>query len=228
MNSGSRMRINLNGQDSSATAAVRPPPPPRQSAAKPSPGIARLVLQDPPAGKTFSINDAAATPHITAKRKSLASLPTRPLRPHLPGQFQSRSMRLSAITARHVRSTRLLTDAYTRGYQPGLDGIPCELFPASITRSEGNALTQLVVQESATHTVEAGLANGMATLAICCGFAELDGSAKHISFDPHQYDFWHGPGARAVNDLRLSRWVEIRSVPSQLGLAQLALSGSHF
>ena len=69
MNSGSRMRINLNGQDSSATAAVRPPPPPRQSAAKPSPGIARLVLQDPPAGKTFSINDAAATPHITAQAK---------------------------------------------------------------------------------------------------------------------------------------------------------------
>lgn len=123
---------------------------------------------------------------------------------------------------------RYLTDAYHRGYVIGLSGERCDLFPASITRDQGSALARLVVQERAAHTVETGLANGMATLAICLGLVELGGPAKHIAFDPHQYGYWHGAGARAINELRLKRWIDIRSIPSHLGLAQAALAGLRF
>lgn len=123
---------------------------------------------------------------------------------------------------------RYLSDAYQRGYIPGLDGRACNLFPASISQSQGSALTRFVVAERAVHTVETGLGNGMAAVAICSGLIQVGGPAKHVAFDPYQFGYLRGAGARAVNDLQLNRWIDIRTVPSQSGLAHLVSSGLRF
>lgn len=99
----------------------------------------------------------------------------------------------------------------------------------SITPSEGEAIRKWVIAESATSTIEIGLAFGFSALHICEGLLLIgDSRAKHVVLDPFQSTAYHNRGLEILERAGVMPLVEFHSEKSQHALPRFLQEGRRF
>ena len=104
----------------------------------------------------------------------------------------------------------LIESIYSQKIVHDAEGQAISAFPASILRSEGKAIYDLVRQTNAKRTLEIGLAFGLSTLFICQ--AHLDNGRAtdqecHTAFDPLQSSLWKSVGLLNLERMNMRKLV---------------------
>jgi len=100
------------------------------------------------------------------------------------------------------------------------DGEGYEAFPTSMSRSEGEAVYEMVKGMGARRTLEVGFAYGMSTMHICEALRGRNG-ALHVVIDPFQSSTWHNIGLLNLERAGLRSLVEFHEASSDKVLPQL-------
>jgi predicted O-methyltransferase YrrM len=96
-----------------------------------------------------------------------------------------------------MQMNTLIDSIYTQKTVHDAEGHAHSAFPASILRTEGKTIYDLVRQTEAKRTLEIGLAFGLSTLFICQAHLDSGRPADqecHTAFDPLQTSLWKSIG----------------------------------
>jgi predicted O-methyltransferase YrrM len=110
-----------------------------------------------------------------------------------------------------------------------LDGSTHELFPVAIPPSEGGALSDWVIREGATRTIEIGLGYGVSALFVCEGLlSQSVPERRHVVIDNHQDTRFANCGLQFLEEAGVMGLVEFHSEDSRLVLPELLREGRSF
>ena len=140
---------------------------------------------------------------------------------------------MSATAIERVQEVR---DRLVReGLVIGSDGQRQAVFPIAIGPKQGLALRDRVVEESASQTLEVGLAFGVSTLFICEGLLANGSNGPHVAIDPYQMKpsptpgtMYAGVGLRTLVEADVRDLVEFYEEESQIVLPRLLADGRRF
>jgi predicted O-methyltransferase YrrM len=115
------------------------------------------------------------------------------------------------------------------------DGRDRELFPVSISESEGLALRDWVQREGAVRTLETGLGFAVSTLFIFEALLANGTKVRHVASDPYQLSglpthstTYVGSGLQILEDAGVRDLVEFYEEESQITLPRLLAEGRQF
>ena len=91
----------------------------------------------------------------------------------------------------------VLEQMLTEGTAIGEDGNTVQIFTASISREDGEALAKVIKATGARRTLEIGFAYGVSTLFILDALKE-SGGGHHTAIDPFEADGYGNVGLRSV------------------------------
>jgi predicted O-methyltransferase YrrM len=109
-----------------------------------------------------------------------------------------------------------------------LDGSIHEVFPVAIGGAEGQALSEFVLREEATDTIEIGLGYGISTLFICRALVTRAERVHHIALDPNQSTRFADCGLQALADAGVANIAEHVAEPSEIALPRFLEQGRRF
>jgi predicted O-methyltransferase YrrM len=95
---------------------------------------------------------------------------------------------------------------------------------SSITREEGDFLTEIISEIKPKVTLEVGLAYGISALFICQAIKKNPGT-RHIIIDPSQNTDWGGLGLYSLKRAGCQEIIDFYEKSSQTVLPQLATNG---
>jgi predicted O-methyltransferase YrrM len=102
-----------------------------------------------------------------------------------------------------------------------------DLFPASISQAQGEALYALTRRIGARRTLEIGMAWGLSTLFICQALRDGDGG-RHTAIDSGQSEAFHGVGVLNLERAGLRDLVDVIEAPSEVVLPSLLAEPERF
>jgi len=100
------------------------------------------------------------------------------------------------------------------------EGTPKDAFPVSLSRSDGEALYDVVTHTNGSRTLEVGLAYGISALHILQALQDNGGGA-HTAVDPYQQKWWNGIGVLNVKRAGLQDIFRCFVEPSYMVLPRL-------
>lgn len=104
-----------------------------------------------------------------------------------------------------------------------------DIFPIAINAAQGEALRSWIIKEKAVHTIEIGLAWGIAALYICDGLlVNGDKNVRHVVLDPFQATSFKNCGLQLLEEAGVAHFVEHRAEESQIALPRFASEGRQF
>jgi predicted O-methyltransferase YrrM len=110
-----------------------------------------------------------------------------------------------------------------------LDGSTHDLFPVAVPPSEGAALSDWVIREGATRTIEIGLGYGVSALFVCAGLlSQSVPERRHVVIDNHQGTRFANCGLQFLEEAGVMGLVEFHSEDSRLVLPELLREGRSF
>jgi len=110
-----------------------------------------------------------------------------------------------------------------------LDGSVHDIFPVAVDQSEGEALRDCVIRNSAVHTIEVGLGYAVSTLYICQGLLGAGGSdPRHVVVDPHQEVRFRNCGLQVLAEAGVAELIDHFADESQVVLPRLLGEGRRF
>ena len=128
--------------------------------------------------------------------------------------------RVRATIDRLVRDGSMVADA---------DGSTHDVRRVSISPGEGEALSRWVLRETATRTIEIGLAYGLSALYICDGLIRSGRSdARHVVLDPFQAGRFASCGLQVLGEAGVASLVEYHDEMSQIALPTFLKQGRKF
>lgn len=127
---------------------------------------------------------------------------------------------VDTVIARVMRDERIIAASKGTEYQ---------LFPISIPRSEGEALSGWVTREGAARTIEVGLAHGISALFICEGLIRTGRpNARHVAIDPNQERGFSGVALQLLREAGVDHLLEFHGERSEIVLPRLLSEGRVF
>jgi predicted O-methyltransferase YrrM len=130
------------------------------------------------------------------------------------------SARVRSAIDRLVRDGSMVADS---------NGSKHDVRSVSISPGEGEALTQWIIRENATQTIEIGLGYALSALYICDGLVRCGHpDAKHVVLDPFQERRFANCGLQVLREAGLSSLVEHHDEISQIALPAFLKEGRRF
>jgi predicted O-methyltransferase YrrM len=110
-----------------------------------------------------------------------------------------------------------------------LDGTVHQLFPVGIAAAEGEALRGWVRRESASCTIEIGLAYGISALFVCEGLlASAAVDPRHVVLDPYQETRFANLGLQSLDEAGVAHLIEYHPKGSEIVLPHFLAEGRSF
>ncbi|MCZ6785385.1 MAG: class I SAM-dependent methyltransferase [Proteobacteria bacterium] len=132
----------------------------------------------------------------------------------------STSDRVRGVINRLIEKGSMIADA---------DGSKHDVRTVSISPREGEALSEWVVRENASRTIEIGLAYGFSALYLCDGLIRSgDPAARHVVLDPFQAGRFANCGLQVLEEAGVSSLFEYHDQMSQLALPAFLEEGRRF
>ncbi len=121
----------------------------------------------------------------------------------------------------------VLEQMLTEGTAIGEDGNTVQIFTASISREDGEALAKVIKATGARRTLEIGFAYGVSTLFILDALKE-SGGGHHTAIDPFEADGYGNVGLRSVQRAGFEDSFTFHQNYSQDLLPQFLIAGEKF
>lgn len=135
-------------------------------------------------------------------------------------EFTSKPDRVRSAIERLIRDGSMVAE---------LDGSTHDVRTVSISPGEGEALSDWVLRENATRTIEIGLAYGFSALYICDGLIRSGNpAARHVVLDPFQQSRFGNCGLQVLREAGVATLVEYHDEISQIALPAFLKEGRQF